>query len=120
MLVNMWATALILADVPLRNPLACEMSQHLNQLSIAEHGKSAIALAESYLVRRAWVLAWLALCGTLATVYHKIVEISIPSARVYTGGLDSEGYCGASARVLHLTQNVSLSAYHCGSLAQEN
>jgi hypothetical protein len=93
---------LITVDVPLRDPLACEMSERLNQLSVTENSKSAIALAELYLVCRAWVLAWLALCFISVTAHHKVVEVSIPSARVYTGGLDSEDYDGVSARVLYI------------------
>jgi hypothetical protein len=62
MLANICHEALVNVEVPLRNALACKMCKRLNQLSIAEHGKSAIALAELYLVRRAWVLARLALC----------------------------------------------------------
>jgi len=76
---------------PLGDALACEMSERLDQLGIAENSKSAIALAKPDLVCRAWVFARLAFCRVSAPAYM-IRETDEPSARVYTGGSDSEDY----------------------------
>jgi hypothetical protein len=86
-------------EVPLGNTLACEVGECLNQLCIAENSKPAISLAKSYLVCRAWVFARLTFCRMSVTA-HIFRGTDTPSARVYTGGLDSEDYDGMLAGVL--------------------